>query len=382
MKSPLQSQRDLFPLEYGDGYLNGASRSPQLKAVAAAARHALSWREAHSHMPIPAFFDPVSSVKSEFAKLIGCPDPECIALIPSASYGISTVAKNLPLRRGQNIIIAEDQFPSNYYAWARLCREREAELRIVARPVDGRSWSVAVGEAIDSATAAVAIAQLHWADGTLFDLPDLRRRTDGVGAWLVIDGTQSVGAFPFDVSLIRPDALVAGGYKWLMGPYGCGYAYYGERMDGGVPLEENWINRAGSEDFRRLVDYREDYRPKAGRYSVGEHSNFIFVPMMEAALSQVNAWGPDRIQTYTGGLWEPILPRLRALGVRLPESYGNHLVGLRLPTTIDGDRLTKALADRRLQVSYRGDAVRVSPNVYNFGGEMLRLAEALEEAVV
>ena len=37
---------------------------------------------------------------------------------------------------------------------------------------------------------------------------------------------------------LRPDALIAGGYKWLLGPYGCGYAYYGPRMDDGVPLEE------------------------------------------------------------------------------------------------------------------------------------------------
>ena len=81
-----------------------------------------------------------------------------------------------------------------------------------------------------------------------------------------------------------------------MGPYGCGYAYYGERMDNGTPLEENWINRAGSEDFRNLVNYQENYRPFANRYSVGEHSNFIMTPMQVAGLQQVNAWGQENIQ--------------------------------------------------------------------------------------
>ena len=89
-----------------------------------------------------------------------------------------------------------DQFPSNYYAWHRLCADAGARLTVVAKPTDDRSWSDAVLEAIDTNTAAVAIAQVHWADGTLFDLAALRLRTQEVSAWLIIDGTQSIGACP------------------------------------------------------------------------------------------------------------------------------------------------------------------------------------------
>ncbi|MEM1358235.1 MAG: aminotransferase class V-fold PLP-dependent enzyme [Bacteroidota bacterium] len=378
----LSCQRHLFPEKAVVGYLNGASRAPQLKSAAAAGRAALAWREENSSMPIPEFFGPVERIKTAFAKLINSEEPQRVALIPAASYGIATAAKNVPLRKGQNIIIVADQFPSNYYAWAEKCKRTGAELRIIARPEAGSSdrWSERVLAAIDRDTAAVAIANIHWADGTLFDLGALRKRTDEVDAWLVIDGTQSIGALPFDVQTIRPDALIAGGYKWLMGPYGCGYAWYGPRMDNGRPLEENWINRAGSEDFRNLVNYREEYRPLAGRYSVGEHSNFIMAPMQIAGLEQVNEWGQDNIQAYCAHLWDAITPDLESLGVRIPAVRAQHLVGLRLPERIKPERLTEELAKRSLTVSYRGDALRVSPNVYNTPEEMMQLLLAIAKA--
>lgn len=379
--SSLTCQAGLFPPNVIRGYLNGASRAPQLKSVAAAARHALHWREENASMPIDQFFGPVEAVKQQFAWLVGAASPQRIALIPAASYGISTVAKNLPLSGGQHIIVVEDQFPSNYYAWERKCRDTGAALRVVARPEPGSkdSWSQRVLAAIGPQTAAVAIANVHWADGSLFDLAAIRRRTDDVGAWLVIDGTQSLGAMPFSVEEVRPDAVVAGGYKWLMGPYGCGYAYYGERMDDGVPLEENWINRAGSDDFRNLVNYREEYRPLANRFSVGEHSNFIMTPMQEAALQQVNAWGQENIQQYCAGLWEAVTPDLAAMDIFLPTERAHHLVGIRVPASINAEQIPAAFAKRGLTVSYRGDAIRVSPHVYNTTEALELLVEGLKE---
>ena len=378
----LACQRHLFPLPEDEAYLNGASRSPQLLAGARAMRAALDWREANSGMPIDAFFTPITQLKTSFAELINAPEPERIALIPAASYGIATVAKNLPISAGQQLIVVADQFPSNYYAWHRLCADAGARLTVVAKPTDDRSWSDAVLEAIDTNTAAVAIAQVHWADGTLFDLAALRLRTQEVSAWLIIDGTQSIGALPFDVETLRPDALIAGGYKWLLGPYGCGYAYYGPRMDDGVPLEENWINRADSHEFSRLAQYRHDYRPMAARYSVGEHSNFLAGPMQQAGLDQLNIWRPERVQTYTAALWEAVSDDLADVGIQLPPQRAHHLVGVKLPEAVPTDKLQRALERRKVSVSYRGDFVRVSPNVYNTAADMALFVEGVREASI
>ncbi|MEM6770480.1 MAG: aminotransferase class V-fold PLP-dependent enzyme, partial [Bacteroidota bacterium] len=375
----LTSQRHLFPEKAVAGYLNGASRAPQLKAVEAAAKHALWWRTENNSMPISEFFGPVEEIKRQFAQLINAPDPERVAMLPATSYGISTVAKNVPLSQGQNIIVVEDQFPSNYYPWQVVCADAGAELRTVAKPNPGSSgtWNERVLEAIDGQTAAVAIANIHWADGTLYDLLALRQRTNDVGAWLVIDGTQSIGAMPFDVTTVNPDALLVGGYKWLMGPYGCAYGWFGPLMDGGRPLEENWINRQGSEDFRNLVNYTTEYRPLANRYCVGQHSNFIMAPMQIAALQQVNAWAQEDVQEYCAGLWSVIEDELEALGVVIPEERAHHLVGLRLPRDMDREKLVAAINRRGLAVSYRGDAIRVSPHAYNTPEEMAELVGAL-----
>src|SRR3712207_9580694 len=79
---------------------------------------------------------------------------------------------------------------------------------------------------------------------TLFPYTTLFR---SVGAALVVDAIQSLGAHPFDVREVRPDFLVASAYKWLLGPYGVGFLYAGERRREGTPIEHNWINRRGSE---------------------------------------------------------------------------------------------------------------------------------------
>jgi selenocysteine lyase/cysteine desulfurase len=68
------------------------------------------------------------------------------------------------------------------------------------------------------------MGHVHWSDGSRFDPAEIGARARAVGAALIIDGTQSVGALPFDVRALFPDALICAGYKWLMGPYGIGLA--------------------------------------------------------------------------------------------------------------------------------------------------------------
>ncbi|MEM7574375.1 MAG: aminotransferase class V-fold PLP-dependent enzyme [Bacteroidota bacterium] len=377
----LSCQRDLFSLAPGDGFLNGAYMSPQLKSVHAAGIHALQQKNRPGNIRPNHFFEPVEELKKSYAQLIDCPEPTRIALIPAVSYGMATVAHNLPLNKGQNVVIPSGQFPSNYYSWSRRCEESGAELRIIECPETsgdrGLAWTDALSAAIDQNTALLACGHLHWADGTLYDLPQLRAVTKKVGAWLIIDGTQSVGALPFSVAEFQPDALICAGYKWLMGPYACAYAYYGPVFDEGKPIEDNWINRQNSDDFKNLVNYQPAYRPGAARYGVGEHSNFLSVPMQLVAIQQLLSWTPEKIQEYCAHLWQTILPDLEALGIRLQQRPAHHLVGIRLPQHFQADQLPAELAKRNLSVSFRGDAIRVAPNVYNRVDEMARLLDAL-----
>ncbi|MGH7443573.1 MAG: aminotransferase class V-fold PLP-dependent enzyme, partial [Longimicrobiales bacterium] len=140
--------------------------------------------------------------------------------------------------------------------------------------------------------------------------------------------------------------------------------------------------RAGSRDFRALVDYRDDYQPGAIRFDVGERSNFILVPMAIAALEQVLDWGAAAIQSYCEHLLHDVLAEAAGLGFRVedPAWRGAHLVGLRAPAGIDLAALDAELRRHHVFASLRGSALRVSPNVYNDDDDAAALLTALRAA--
>lgn len=382
----IECQKSLFTLPDGLHYLNGAYMSPTPKAVQEVGVDAVRRKGDPSGILPDDFFRDGERVRRLFAQLVHASDPARIAIVPSASYGLAAAARNTTVARGQRIVVLHEQFPSNVYTWHRLCRDAGADLHTVTPPkTDGNranAWTDRVLEAVDRSTAIVALPQLHWADGARLDLETIGDRARQVGAALIVDGTQSVGALPFDIERIRPDALVCAGYKWLMGPYSIGVAYFGERYDAGVPLEENWISRLGSEDFRGLVNYQERYQPGAMRYDVGERSNFILVPMLARALELVLDWTPEAIQAYCEALTRPLFDELPGLGYRVGDAaeHAAHLLGIRLPEGLDVAELQRQLQDHQVSVSARGSAIRVSPHLYNDASDIAALLEVLRDA--
>jgi selenocysteine lyase/cysteine desulfurase len=380
------SKRHLFSLPEGEHYLNCAYLGPLGKPVEEAAIQALIRRRDPTQIRAEDFFNDADRARELFARLIHAPDPSRVALIPSASYGIATVVKNTELRAEQNVVIAQAQFPSNVYGWRRLCADTGAELRTVqpphGSPRRGEEWSARLLEAIDGGTALVALDSVHWADGTFFDLERIGERAREVGAMLVIDGSQSVGALPFDVGKVRPDALVCVSYKHLLGPYALSTMWLGPRFDGGRPLEETWLGRSGSEDFSGLVDYQNEYQPGAVRYDMGERSAFVLMQMLIAALEMIQSWGPEFVQRYCRGLMADAVEEARGMGYVVEDEAwrGWHMFGLRLPESVDPARLAGLLRERRVAVSVRGDAVRVAPNVYNEPADVDALMDALRVA--
>lgn len=379
----LPCQKARFSLPGDEHYLNCAYMSPISVAVEAAGITGVARKRVPSRISTSDFFTESDRARALFARLVNAPDPSRVAIIPAASYGLAIAAKNLPAASGQNIVVTHEQFPANVHAWRRLSETRGVEVRTV-RPPDaadgrGREWNARLLESIDRHTAIVALGHVHWTDGTKFDLEAIGRRAREVGAALVVDGTQSVGAMPFDVQAIQPDALVCATYKWLMGPYSMGFAYLGPRFDDGEPLEETWIGRAGSENFKELVHYRDDYQPGAVRYDVGERTNFALMPMAIAGLEQVLEWQPAGIQDYDAALTMPLFERVATLGYAVEDAAyrGAHLFGLRAPAGVDITAVNDRLRARRVHVSLRGSAIRVSPHVYNDARDIDALIDAL-----
>ncbi len=386
MSPPLACQRSRFSLPEDFHYLNCAYMGPLPLAAERAGIAGLRAKRFPQAIAPEDFFRPVDEVRARFADLIGAPEPNRIATVPSVSYAVSTIARNTEAPPGTNIVIAHEQFPGNVYPWRRLVGEKGGELRVVTPPRDerrGARWSERILDRVDTATVAVAMGTVHWTDGTRFDVAAIRERTREVGAALVLDGTQTVGAAAIDVEALGPDALVVAGYKWLLGPYSLSLAWFGERYLDGIPLEETWIGRRGSENFAGLVDYADDYQPGALRFDVGQRSNFALVPALSASLELVLEWRPERVAAYCTALMDGAFARLRELGLRVEEAAWRspHLFGLGLPPGTDPGRLERSLARHRVGVSFRGSSVRVSPNIYNTRDDVEALVAAFKEAL-
>lgn len=385
MRERLRCQRKRFSLPPDFHYLNCAYMGPLPRAAEAAGIEGLRAKRFPQSISPEDFFRPADELRARFAKLVGAPRPEDVATVPSVSYAVSTIARNTPMGPGRNVVVLHEQFPGNVYPWRRLAADKGGEVR-VARPAGGKGgggWTEGVLDRIDGNTAAVAMGTVHWTDGVRFDLAAVRERTREVGAALVVDGTQSVGAAPFDVAALAPDALVVAGYKWLLGPYSLSLAWFGERYLDGAPLEETWIARRGSQNFAGLVEYVDEYQPGAARFDVGQRSNFALIPALSASLELVLEWGPERVSAYCAALTRELFPRLRSLGAAVEEDRWRsaHVFGVRLPAGADLEQAKACLARRRVGVSFRGASVRVSPNVYNDEEDIDALASALEDAL-
>ena len=200
----------------------------------------------------------------------------------------------------------------------------------------------------------------------MVDLVAVGERCRAVGAALVLDLTQSLGAAPLDLAAVRPDFAVAACYKWMMGPYGIGMLYVDPRHHGGTPLEHNWINRAGSEDFARLVDYREDFQPGARRFDMGEKSNPPLLMGASAACAFLLEFGVDAIARTLAARTQAIADAADGLGLTSAPigTRAPHFLALEFPGGVP-EGLTERLAAAQVHVSLRGSSLRVTPHLYN-----------------
>ena len=381
----LENQRSLFSLPQGLHYLNCASKAPLLNKAQERGIAGLRRQIAPLSLGPDEYAQESEELRSALAALINA-SPDRIAITPSVSYGVAIAAHNLELRGGQNVVSMEEEFPSDVYVWLEKCRKSGAEFRSVARPTDAARiaslWNERLLDAIDAQTAVVNISTVHWTDGVRFDLESIARRARDVGALLVVDGTQSVGAAEFDFARIQPDLLVCAGYKWLLGPYQIGFAALGERLLEAEPFEYHWSNRAGSQDTTSTA-YRYEYEKGARRFDVGEHANYITVPMLTEGARQAKAWGCAAIQAHCRALGEPLAQLVddARFQVAPPSERIAHIIGVRLS---DGGRIAavmKALGERNVRVSKRGASIRISPHVYNTREDMDALMEGLMAGV-
>ena len=381
----LECQRDLFSLPGDIHYLNCASRGPLLRSVEQAGIDGMRHQVSPEPLPPDRYFEAADRLRRELGELINV-DPNRVSLTPAVSYGIAIAVHNTELDQRANVVLMAEEFPSNVYAWQDACERSGATLRTVERPQGSEDlaerWSKAVTDAIDEHTAAVTVSSVQWTEGLRFELEAICQRARDVGALMVIDGTQSIGASPFDFERTGADLVLGSGYKWLLGPYQIGFAAYADRLLEGRPFEHHWSNRAGVGDVRE-TGYSLKFQDGAKRYDVGQVANHFTVPMLTAGVRQVRAWSPERVQAYCASLINCVLDEVRSNEVQIADNEQRvaHIAGLRILDEARFERIMTALAVRQVKVSRRGSVLRISPNTYNNTDDIAALREGLLDGI-
>jgi selenocysteine lyase/cysteine desulfurase len=384
----LPSQRALFDLPVDVCYLNAASYTPLPLRTLEAGRAAVGRKGRPWLIDNDFAARQYDRTRKAAARLINA-DPTDVALIPSISYGVATVAKIVPVPPGSRVIVLHDDHSSPVLEWLTRARDGGFTVDTVQSPGD-HDWTSAVLDAImrpgAPPVAIVSISSVHWADGALLDVAAIGRAACARGAVFVVDATQGAGVIELDVRALDPDFVLFPTYKWLLGPYGRAFIYVAKRHQEGVPLEQTSYGRKAVRAEQTIYFTDTAYIGDARRFDMGERDHFISMEMAAIGMEMMADWGAQpiaaRLQMLTARLEDGLTETAQKGAISFPQARFRtpHIFSLGFPGGIP-DGLPQKLAAQKIYVAPRLGRLRVSPHVYNEEADIDRFVGALRTAV-
>ena len=362
-------------------YLNSASQGPLPRSTVEAVRNILPLKAFPNRIPDHILFSLPNTIRSALAPWIGA-EPEEIFLGSGAAHGVAVAALGFPWAPGDEVVVAANDFPSNIFNWARAA-EKTAGRRILVR---GAGKAATTGEMLDAVTPrtrVLAVSAVDFGSGTVIDLAEAGAFCRERGIFLAVDGTQAVGVTPLEVKTLGISLFTAAAYKWLLGPYGSGFAWldpaWASRIE---PSIIAWTAAEGAEDFNALPRENAAWVDTARRFDAPEAASFFNLAALRASLEFLAGYGVEAIHAHIQAL-------LGILEAGLPGSYRRRAPRGRVPgpiLCIESDDLERVHADyRRLRdagiwVSRREDGIRVSPHLFNTETDIDRFLTVLDPA--
>ncbi len=366
--------------DFGDTvYLDVAHQGPLPRVAARALREAVGWKELPHTMPGDVYFGLPDRVRGLLAQLLGVQAEE-IALTTGASAGLAALAAGLDWKPGDEIVLAEGEFPAHFASFAPLAERWQVQLKRV-RPRGRFLTGAELAEAVGPRTRLVSASLVRFHDGTRLAVEELAEACRRTGAWLVLDVSQCAGALPLDAAALGADALVAAGYKWLLGPYGTGFFWLRrDRMAEMRPAPFYWTALPGAREFGSLdlSPYRPG--PDARRWDAPETASLNLVAW-EASLAFLQRVGVETVWAHNRALLEALIARLPVdrcvlVSPREPERRGPYVaVAGRSPERTR--QLYEQLGAANIRVSLREGALRIAPHLFTTADDIERLIRVL-----
>ena len=359
----MQLSSSEFPLQAGLIYLNHAAVAPWPKRCAEAVQRFAAENVTTGALHYPRWNATEQQLKRCLADLLNAPSANDIALLKNTSEALSVVAYGLDWQPGDNVVISDQEFPSNRIVWeslaARGVQIRRVNLRAAAPPED------ALIQHLDHRTRVLAISSVQFASGLRMDLRHLGRQCRAHGALFCVDAIQSLGALRFDVQEIQADFVAADAHKWLLGPEGVAVFYCRAEL-----REHLRLHQYGWHMVEDSGDYSADaWTPAytARRFECGS-PNMLGIHAFDASLSLLLEVGMDKVEQQVlenaAFLLTQIaaLPAYELITAAIPGLYAV-IVTFR-HRSADQAQLHQYLTERGVFCAPRGGGIRFSAHFY------------------
>ena len=302
-------------------------------------------------------------LRDEGAKLLAC-RPEDIAGGSSCTELLSSLAWAVMPKEHENVVSTDIVFPSTIYPFTRVSHHTGCEIRL-ARGHNGYASFDEIVKNIDRNTSIVSISHVEYTGGQVYDLAALAELAHAHGALLIVDATQSAGAIPIDAPASGADAIVAGGYKWLCGPFGAAVMYLAPHLQN--TLNPGFVGFRSHTNMWDLSPDRLEYPDTAKRF---ESSTMAFgcIKGLENSLEYLTDIGIARIYDHNIALADRLIEGLNDLDVEVVSpmtlSERTSIVTCRVGG-FDPRTIVDGLKERHIVAHKRQDFLRFSPHVYN-----------------
>jgi selenocysteine lyase/cysteine desulfurase len=371
----LLTYRQEFPIVQNKTFLNTCSLGALSgRSIAGVNEFLRLWQEMGASAWYEIWVGKLAELRAAYGRVIGA-SPERIALAPSISVAVSSVASALDFSQRNKVVMADLDFPTVGHGF--LAKNRLGVNVEIVRSPDRVTVPLDLFDAaIDERTALVVTSHVYFTSGAIQDIAALAEMAHSRGALLLVDAYQGTGHVPTDVDAMGVDFYTSGSLKWLLGGPGIAFLYANPRVGNLEPTITGWFGMANMFDFDiSTIKWRDE----ASRYEMGTPAvGSVYAAL--GGLSVIEEVGVDRIRERDIALTEDLISRIHAAGFSTRTAP---TVEQRTPIVLvnmeEPRRVVTALAERGIIVDSRPGAVRISPYFYNSIEENDIVVEALKE---